>query len=841
MATPATQESGSAVISTTAQDDNRTPAEGEEGGATAVEANVDLARTVSSSVVKVKSEEADEKLSVAAAATDAADVGATTVTKNEGSQDNKSTAIDRTLLQSGGAAAHQKEGKNKTVDYSAAPPPLPQPAPATRSSAIINKEPPTVHRANVAHPTQELAANDFKAKDNIEVADNDTSRIAIAPVSPSTLAQQPKRGTPSKMNNEAPSSPPIVNIGIGHRKKLKQEEGNNHPLLVSATPGEENSVGSTPSTKLYVVASSSRGQAPKGSGGSAAESTTSETAPKAVAPSTKTNTTAKQHTISTLTTNDNSCNNNNNNNNIPPDDSISRTWSETIFPMKLYDILCNPDFHHAISWMPHGRSWRVINKEYFMAEICPRYFSQSRFESFIRQVNGWGFKRMRRDGPDQSSYYHEHFLRGYPNMIDHMRRPAPGEKNRDMREEPDFCAALPMPRLPPEDNKMMMAMAYQQQHQRQYPQQQQLGMKKVGRPAGSTGMRSAAGGMMMPPLPPESGGAGGSTRMTQGSFDAGTPRVDAVGGAAAEGGPGGVGGMAGYYMPYQVMPPMSPAYGGSHAGGGFQPHLGYPPPPIGYPGYPPMQPPQPSGAGGGVGQSPEYSYSGGPPESPWRQLPGSRGWPGGPGTTDTSTNAHSSGASSSSRGPGGVAGGGPGAPLPPHVGAMSMGYPWSPHLYGDPSQYYAYQQGLVGGTAAGGLPPTPKQRVLYGNGSVPQHGVRLGIKREHEDDGEAGGGGKRHSYEGGRGGGPPQHPLFLGSPTGGGGEGGQSDMPLGWYTYPGGGGGPPMMISDSHHHLFMMQSAVSAAATAEGRGGDPLSQGEEEGNGEQGTSGYSVH
>ena len=80
MATPATQESGSAVISTTTQDDNRTPAEGEEGGATAVEANVDLARTVSSSVVKVKSEEADEKLSVAAAATDAADVGATTVT-----------------------------------------------------------------------------------------------------------------------------------------------------------------------------------------------------------------------------------------------------------------------------------------------------------------------------------------------------------------------------------------------------------------------------------------------------------------------------------------------------------------------------------------------------------------------------------------------------------------------------------------------------------------------------------------------------------------------------------------------------------------------------------------
>jgi hypothetical protein len=122
-------------------------------------------------------------------------------------------------------------------------------------------------------------------------------------------------------------------------------------------------------------------------------------------------------------------------------------WSETIFPMKLYDILCNPEFSHAISWMPHGRSWKVLNKEYFMAEICPQYFSQSRFESFIRQVNGWGFKRLRREGPDRSSYYHENFLRGFPHLIEQLRRPSPGEKARDTREEPDFSAMAPLPQL----------------------------------------------------------------------------------------------------------------------------------------------------------------------------------------------------------------------------------------------------------------------------------------------------------------------------------------------------------------------------------------------------------
>lgn len=84
-----------------------------------------------------------------------------------------------------------------------------------------------------------------------------------------------------------------------------------------------------------------------------------------------------------------------------------------------------------------------------MEEICPHYFSQTRFESFIRQVNGWGFKRLRREGPDRSSYYHPNFLRGHPRMIEQMRRPMSGEKARDDSEEPDLFALPPLPQLPP--------------------------------------------------------------------------------------------------------------------------------------------------------------------------------------------------------------------------------------------------------------------------------------------------------------------------------------------------------------------------------------------------------
>ena len=121
--------------------------------------------------------------------------------------------------------------------------------------------------------------------------------------------------------------------------------------------------------------------------------------------------------------------------------------TETNFPMKLYDMLLNPDNQHAISWMPHGRAWKVRQKDVFMRSICPQYFSQTKFESFIRQANGWGFRRIRRDGPDRNAYYHELFLRGKPELLESMRRPLPGEKASQEVMDPDFYNMAAMPLL----------------------------------------------------------------------------------------------------------------------------------------------------------------------------------------------------------------------------------------------------------------------------------------------------------------------------------------------------------------------------------------------------------
>jgi hypothetical protein len=71
--------------------------------------------------------------------------------------------------------------------------------------------------------------------------------------------------------------------------------------------------------------------------------------------------------------------------------------------------------------MPHGRSWKILNRELFSNFALPRYFGHSNHASFVRIVNAWGFRRITK-GPDRDSYYHELFLRGKPRLHERMKR-----------------------------------------------------------------------------------------------------------------------------------------------------------------------------------------------------------------------------------------------------------------------------------------------------------------------------------------------------------------------------------------------------------------------------------
>jgi hypothetical protein len=59
------------------------------------------------------------------------------------------------------------------------------------------------------------------------------------------------------------------------------------------------------------------------------------------------------------------------------------------FPAKLLAILSHWDIEDIVSWMPHGRAWRIHDPEGFQRLIMPRFFHNCQYTSFLRQLNGW--------------------------------------------------------------------------------------------------------------------------------------------------------------------------------------------------------------------------------------------------------------------------------------------------------------------------------------------------------------------------------------------------------------------------------------------------------------------
>jgi hypothetical protein len=94
------------------------------------------------------------------------------------------------------------------------------------------------------------------------------------------------------------------------------------------------------------------------------------------------------------------------------------------FPFALHNMLYFADVEGLVpivSWLPHGRAFRVKNKELFVAKMMSTYFKQTKFKSFQRQLNLWGFTRIT-DGADAGAYYHKYFIRSEPALCKLMTR-----------------------------------------------------------------------------------------------------------------------------------------------------------------------------------------------------------------------------------------------------------------------------------------------------------------------------------------------------------------------------------------------------------------------------------
>ena len=134
------------------------------------------------------------------------------------------------------------------------------------------------------------------------------------------------------------------------------------------------------------------------------------------------------------------------------------------FVAKMHAILSRSDLSEIIGWLPHGRSWMILNPKKFEKEVLPVYFAHAKISSFIRQANGWGFRRIIA-GRDRNSYYHPKFLRALPHLCKDMKRPGVSEKqSSDPDHEPDFALIsqiYPVPEAP-RDNSIFLQFILEQ-------------------------------------------------------------------------------------------------------------------------------------------------------------------------------------------------------------------------------------------------------------------------------------------------------------------------------------------------------------------------------------------
>jgi hypothetical protein len=96
------------------------------------------------------------------------------------------------------------------------------------------------------------------------------------------------------------------------------------------------------------------------------------------------------------------------------------------FPWKVHEMLETAEKNgddHVVSWLPDGRSFRVHERDLFVDGMMKVFFNQTKYKSFQRQLNLWGFVRIsNRDPTEKGGYFHPLFLKGRRDLCPCMTR-----------------------------------------------------------------------------------------------------------------------------------------------------------------------------------------------------------------------------------------------------------------------------------------------------------------------------------------------------------------------------------------------------------------------------------
>jgi len=69
-----------------------------------------------------------------------------------------------------------------------------------------------------------------------------------------------------------------------------------------------------------------------------------------------------------------------------------------VFPARLHMLLNEAEkkgFGNVIRWLPDGKGFQVFSREMMQEVVIPLYFGATKWKSFQRQMNLYGFRSMR--------------------------------------------------------------------------------------------------------------------------------------------------------------------------------------------------------------------------------------------------------------------------------------------------------------------------------------------------------------------------------------------------------------------------------------------------------------
>ena len=103
---------------------------------------------------------------------------------------------------------------------------------------------------------------------------------------------------------------------------------------------------------------------------------------------------------------------------------IKTTQQIPAFLLKSFELLQKKEYENTISWSDNGNSFTIKDVVDLEKTILPKYFKHDKLASFIRQLNMYGFTKLRNKNKNKV-FIHEFFKKGREDLLHKIKRKNP--------------------------------------------------------------------------------------------------------------------------------------------------------------------------------------------------------------------------------------------------------------------------------------------------------------------------------------------------------------------------------------------------------------------------------